>query len=237
MTTDTYTIQRLREFNHPDLSPYVVHFARRIGQPTPDVPKEILTLNGEERLQRILLEGQIRSHPMFQTEDPVVCFTECTPTAVCKVIADGRYEPYGIAFEKDTIFQRGGGPALYVRGDAFHFVENLPPELRAMCTRFWPGVHRPADSWAGYDNFIDSMSEWIFEREWRILGDGDPPAFRFKTADIAFLVLPHSRARVQLYLDMKTAKPKRAKNVANTASVFIDRRGNITDLRGVWVKS
>jgi hypothetical protein len=36
-------------------------------------------------------------------------------------------------------------------------------------------------------------SEWLHEREWRVRGDGDPPAFRFAWTDVAFLVAPDVR--------------------------------------------
>lgn len=132
-------VKRLEEFDHPDLSPFAIHFTGRNGTRTPHVRDEILKATPLQRLGHILIDQAIAAFPMFQTPDPVACFTECTRPAISKLIAERSYAPIGITFRKNTLFQRGGGPALYVRGDAFQEVNAFPPEIRALCTRFWPG--------------------------------------------------------------------------------------------------
>jgi hypothetical protein len=149
-------------------------------------------MNGPAKLAQILESGEIRAFPVFfGGEDPVVCFTECTQAGVQTLIRQRRYSPWGVAFTKDFIFKRGGGPAFYVRGDEWQYVENgFPTELRARCTKFWPG----AEFEKGLDSiFADQRllrpSEWTHEREWRILGEGYPPTFRFQYEEVAFLVV------------------------------------------------
>src|SRR5437763_1740339 len=115
----------LAEYHHPDLSNFVIHFVARTGRHVREVPDEILLASGFQRLLDILRERRIRPFPAFgqaAADTPVVCFTECTPGGVETLIAQGRYEPWGIAFKKDFIFRNGGGPAFYVRGDEWPLV-------------------------------------------------------------------------------------------------------------------
>jgi len=189
----TVNLLPLRRYEHPDLSNYVIHFVDRMGRPNDRVPPEIAAMNGPARLAQIFDAGEIRAFPVFFSgEDPVVCFTECTPAGVRTLIRERRYTPWGIAFSKDVIFGAGGGPAFCVRGDEWHLVEDasFPPALRARCTKLWPG----ADLGEGLtsilaDQRLKTPSEWTHEREWRVIGDGEPAAFRFRLEDVAFAVV------------------------------------------------
>lgn len=100
-------------------------------------------MNSLKRLRSILTDRSIRALPMFQTQDPVVCFTECTAAGVTAVIKQGRYEPIGIGFTKDAIFEKGGGPGvLRARGMHSSTSKTCPPSIRFLCTRFWPKGER-----------------------------------------------------------------------------------------------
>jgi hypothetical protein len=185
-------IYDLRRYSHPDLSNHLIHFVGRTGKANDRVPEDITELTAPGRLANILEEEAIRAFPVFfGGDDPVVCFTECTPAGVRTLIRERRYSPWGVAFTKDLIFKRGGGPAFYVRGDEWKHVENgFPPELRARCTKLWPGADfEPGLETIFADARLGTPSEWTHEREWRVFGDGDQPAFRFRTEDIAFVVV------------------------------------------------
>jgi hypothetical protein len=182
----------LRRYGSPDISAHLVHFVFRPGSHTDSVPEEIQQLPANARLETILREARILAFPVFGGYDPVVSFTECTPAGVSTLVVQGRYLPYGIGFSKDFIFAHGGGPAFYVRGDQYHLVESLPPPLRAMATRFWPGVIRDS-IFETVPRFQTTESQWLIEREWRIMGAGEPPGLKFHPTDVSFLVLPDAQ--------------------------------------------
>jgi len=185
-------IRPLRRYDHPDLSDHVIHFVERNGKTNDLVPDEITSLPAGERLAAIFESREIRAFPVFfGGNTPVVCFTECTRAGVRTLLREQRYAPWGIAFTKDFIFHRGGGPAFYVRGDEWKYVEaGFPPEIRARCTKLWPGADfEPGLESIFADGRLTKPSEWTHEREWRLFGEGDPPAFRFRDEDIAFLLV------------------------------------------------
>jgi hypothetical protein len=183
-------INPLRRYEHPDLSDYVIHFvSRRWGMRNDMVPHDIYAMSPKERLfEGVLTSGEIRAFRVFYGigADEVVCFTECTPEGVKAMIRQS-YDPWGVAFTKDFVFGRGGGPAFYVRGDEWDDVWNLPPRLRSRCTKFWPGA-APGPGEV-IDPALTKVCEFLPEREWRVLGTGDPASFRFESADVAFVVV------------------------------------------------
>jgi hypothetical protein len=180
-------IKALRKYGHPDLSDFVIHFVGHWGKMNNEVPEEISQMSYPERLfDGVLESGEIRAFRVFFGWDEVVCFTECTPAGVAAMIRD-RYKPWGVAFTKDFVFKRSGGPAFYVRGDEWDDVYQLPPRLRARCTKFWPGA--TPDTGEAFDPALGVESQWLPEREWRVLGAGDPPSFQFDPDDVAFVVV------------------------------------------------
>jgi hypothetical protein len=163
-----------------------------------------------------LAHGEIRAFRVFFGYDDVVCFTECTPAGVTAMVQE-RYEPWGVAFSKDLVFKRGGGPAFYVRGDEWDDVYHLPTRLRSRCTKFWPGAS--AEDGELLDPALTQDSQWLPEREWRVPGIGEPPSFQFDPDDVAFIVVADWRYASDKY-----------------PSVVIDRRtGAIDDPDGVWL--
>jgi hypothetical protein len=181
-------ISELRRYRHPDISDHVVHFSGRSGTAGPGVPNAIVAMKDWERLGQILVDQQIRAFPPFGTSEPVVCFTECTTAGIKTLMADRRYTPCGVAFSKDFVFRKGGGPALYVRGDEWEHVDELPAQLRARVTRRWPGATGAAG--APLPWYLERQSEWLHEREWRASRVGDPPRLSFEWSDIAFVIAP-----------------------------------------------
>jgi hypothetical protein len=92
-----------------------------------------------DRLMNILETKTIFPSPMpFLPRSPrAVCFTECTWDAL--VHLSEKYSYYGVVFSKRVIFEKGGGPALYVRGDLMKGLgENLPTAIEPFVQPFDP---------------------------------------------------------------------------------------------------
>lgn len=187
-----------------------------------------------ERLGQILVDQQIRAFPPFGANVPVVCFTECTTAGIKTLMVDHRYTPCGVAFSKDFVFRRSGGPALYVRGDEWEFVDELPAQLRARVTRLWPGA--TGDDGASLPWHLARASEWLHEREWRAAGTGDPPQLSFEWTDIAFVIAPDA-GWVNLIADFIDAfAPNYVTYFRAIPVVVVAPDGTaISDPHGVWV--
>src|SRR5262245_38620374 len=158
-------IRSLRTYNLPDIADHLIHWTGRISRPNDNVPSEITKLSASSRLHQILDDRKIRAFTGFGAGGPLVAFTESTQAAVLKLIGE-RYEPYGIGFSKQFVFEKCGGPALYVRGDewptATQALEGHP--LRRRLVRFWPGADPDGDE-EPLDDHIKNPSEWLHERE------------------------------------------------------------------------
>lgn len=106
----------------PDYSPFAVHFTRDKKFASPGLVKDghpafkFRELSAIDRLLSILRTKTIYATPMpfLPKSASAVCFTECMWDALTLLAV--RYSPYGLVFSKRLIFDRGGGPALYVRG-------------------------------------------------------------------------------------------------------------------------
>src|SRR5438045_3933931 len=120
----------------PDYSPLVVHFTasrqmvghRMIQDGHPLFSH--LQATAQERLRSILAERTIYASPMpfLPTQCEAVCFTECIWDGL-NFLADN-YSSYGLVFSKRLIFDAGGGPTLYLRGDTLReFGETIPREV------------------------------------------------------------------------------------------------------------
>jgi hypothetical protein len=183
---------QLRQYDLPDVGDHLIHFTGRSGSSF-DVPAEIRRLDPPDRLAQILHDGTIRAFPTFGTSyRPIVAFTESSEASVRRLITDRRYEPFGVGFSKQFIFDQGGGPVLYVRGDEWSAATGaLPGPLRARLVRFWPGAERqPGDPLGALDapqlpDHLRTASEWLHEREWRV-----PHDVAFAWTDVKFLLVP-----------------------------------------------
>lgn len=223
-------IRRLRTYDLPDVSDHLIHFTGRNGLRM-GVGSEISLLSPADRLLRILVEGRIRGFATFGTSGAeIVALTESTQPTVRKVIADGRYVPFGIGFSKQTVFEKNGGPVLYVRGDEWDDArETLPGPLRARLVRFWPGAE--ADAGEELPDHLANESQWLHEREWRVPGD-----FPFNWGEVAFLIVPNldwqatHAQQIELSAGEEYAEWFRA-----IPAVVIDFAGNVIhDGSGIW---
>lgn len=180
-------IRPLAPVGHPDFNDLVVHFTGRPG-PT-NASFDVTELSASQRLARILSEGRLRGFTMFNTGERAVCFTESTRRGAQWLVQSGRYRPCGVAFAKQLVFDRGGGPALYVRGDDWDAVAAWPSQLRLRATRFWPGAEAEGDEELSHE--LLTRSEWLVEREWRAPVD-DNGDWSFALGEVAFLIVPDS---------------------------------------------
>lgn len=181
-------VHPLPPLTHPDLNDWVVHFAGRDGQST--AAPEIQALSPRQRFVQIISESRLLGFEMFGAGGArAVCFTESTKEGCQWLVREGRYPPYGIVFSKQTVFARGGGPALYVRGDDWPHTWQWAPEMRARAVRLWPGA-TPDEGEPPLGGHLASQSWWLMEREWRALPNTPDHCWTFTWSDIAFLIVP-----------------------------------------------
>lgn len=188
-------VHPLRLNSSADLPDVVLHMTGRRGQKTADVLPIIDALNSAQRLASILWLRQLHAVPVFGSNWPVVCFTHATRRALAGMA--GRFDGVGIAFHAQSVFNAGGGPVLYVRGDEYDDVHDNPAlskVFRSRIVRWWPGATE-GDPAANFmlSTSLSGVSEWTHEREWRIPRPDDvdvPWAWNFTPADVAFLLVP-----------------------------------------------
>ncbi len=164
-----------------DYSPLVVHFTKSARMVREELILEddqlfsYKQINAKERLLSILTSRVIHASPMpFLPSDPrAVCFTECIWEGLANLV--GQYSSYGIVFSKRLIFDLGGGPALYLRGDNFVAVRGEIPELlHAFIAPFDPEARiRPG-----------VPLDWLHEREWRL-----PHSLEFTYANVEYVLV------------------------------------------------
>lgn len=177
-------VRPLRTYNVPDIADHVIHFTGRTGKRI-NVDPVIEALPDEQRLLQILIDQKVRGFETFGADGPVACLTESTKASISSLLGDKRYTPCGVGFTKQFAFDRGGGPALYIRGDEWPAAQSLPQPLRSRIVRFWPGAD-PQVQGEYIPNALSAPSEWLHEREWRVPGD-----LPFGWSDVAFLIVPH----------------------------------------------
>ena len=219
----------LRTYDLPDVGDHVIHFTGRTGKKA-EIELRIAQLPAQERLVHILVEGVVRGFQTFNAGAPVACFSESTAAAIPKLIRERRYEPCGVAFSKQLVFDQNGGPALYVRGDEWAAVDAaLPQPIRSRVVRFWPGAE--ADPGEDLPALLQRESQWLHEREWRV-----PTEFRFGWHDVKFLVVPHGgwQAFYASWIE-SWAGPEYSVVFENIPAVVIDENGNVLrDDTGIW---
>jgi hypothetical protein len=231
-------VHPLRTYNLPDIGDHLVHFTGRTGGRF-GVPEDIRDLDAPGRLAQILYQGRIRAVPTFGTGGrPIVAFTESSQASVLRLISEGRYTPWGIGFSKQPIFDQGGGPVLYVRGDEWNAATAaLPDPLRARLVRFWPGatwdVGDPPllDGAMQLPDALANPSEWLHEREWRVPND-----VVFGWGDVKFLIVPSPDwAALEAQQYGLAYGDEYAQHFAAIPLVAIDATGQLLyDGSGIW---
>ena len=132
-------------------------------------------VSARDRLENILKTQILYGSPMpwIDGNPQATCFTECVWQGLVRHTS--QFSCYGLVFNKRTIFEKGGGPALYVRGDHMNSIaSNLAVEQRVFVTPFDPeGVMKPG-----------VRLDFLHEREWRLPGD-----FKFEYSELEYVIV------------------------------------------------
>lgn len=142
---------KLRPVAHPDMSPLLTHFC---GRPRPPgrAWDWIKAMSPPQRLTNILREGGLRAFVTFSGGDPAVCLTEATTEGLNFLVRERGYAPWGLVFERQRVYDVGGGPVWYARTDEYQQLRyRVSPRVQSRLVRL------EAES-----------SDWLEEREWRI---------------------------------------------------------------------
>ena len=164
-----------------DMSKYVVHFTK--GGSDDDDYNAMMGIWGNEVLVPASRFGIGRRTAPTGTEQEAVCFSEIPPGQWDRLF-ERRGTKYGLAFTKQFILSRGGGPFWYVWRNTPHW-KTLRNMMRAAKEKadapIWnltPLIDAP-----GEYRDRDYLFDW--EREWRHVGP-----MGFEPDDVAFLLIP-----------------------------------------------
>lgn len=132
-------------------------------------------VTARDRLLSMLRDRAVHASPMpfLPTDRRAVCFTECIWEGLTRLAE--QYSAYGVVFSKRLIFDLGGGPALYLRGDTLGATrERIPEELHPFIAPFDPeATLRPG-----------VRLDWLQEREWRL-----PTSLTFEYANVEYVLV------------------------------------------------
>jgi hypothetical protein len=154
-----------RTIEHPELSQWLTHFVDR-GQgergENDCVPLRIRNMSAPGRLAAILWDGYLRAYRTFSQGDPAACFSETTKAGLQFLLEKRRYKPWALVVQRNSALTAGAGPVWYARTPEYKKLQKLNP---SPSLRQWAVELKPA-------------SDWLHEREWRIIPDpnGKPPS-------------------------------------------------------------
>lgn len=128
-----------------------------------------------EKMMNIIRARTVYASPVphLPNSPKAVCFTECIWGGLVQMAE--QYSQYGFVVSKRTVFEKGGGPALYVRGDTLKSIwDAVPCDLEPFIQPFDPhGALRSG-----------IILDWVHEREWRL-----PIDFEFDDGDIEYMIV------------------------------------------------
>jgi hypothetical protein len=142
----------------PDLTPYIIHLTKNT--------KKTDGYSGYDNLVSILLTGKIRGSKNFpgkiKGKSPAACFMDI-PFASLKYVltpenrdkTNPRYEPYGIVLRKQTAYDEGCRPVLYLSNNELKL-------LKIPGSEYWRVVRLEVSE--------QGWISWLHEREWRCKG-------------------------------------------------------------------
>jgi hypothetical protein len=162
---------------HPDLPTTLVHFTGR-PRAASDVPPDFADATAEERMVRILIEGELRATTVFGADRPVICFSEPSEAARRVMLRNGvtkrgPYAPWGLIFDRGELIAAGARPVLYLSSEEWADTDDLPHRLRNRRVRYDPG-----------------RADWLHEREWRLcFGRRDTPRLKLTPELVAGVIV------------------------------------------------
>lgn len=192
---------------NPDLPDVLLHMTGRHGERHSSLLSAIAEMSPASRLGSILDMRTLWASNTFDTWCPVVCFTQTTRRAMAS-LNGRRFDGVGIAFHVQPVFDEGGGPALYVRGDEYdelHGSPTLSVQARSRMVRYWPGARPAQDTDPPLPRSLSGISEWLHEREWRlprpasVTGDW---GWKFQPEHVAFVLVPNATVLQELITDL-----------------------------------
>lgn len=128
--------------NRSDITPYLIHWCKNDRFDYDEAFQCLLNILISEKL--------IASSELIMGKHHVICFSEAPIKEVVRH-HHGKYLPFGIAYLKKTIFEKGGRPVIYQTKEEY---SKLPIDLQ------WRHV--------SYNPSGDSPCDFTWEREWRI---------------------------------------------------------------------
>ncbi|MYD51464.1 MAG: hypothetical protein F4W93_08270 [Dehalococcoidia bacterium] len=172
------------QYKSVDYSPFLIHLTRDTGKGHGKITGESLIRPSHDlfqftestafdKLQAILETKSIKAAPQpdLPNKPEAACFSETVWGSIRTLT--GNFSSYGIGFNKKVIFDRGGGPVLYTRGDIVQDLSlSIPPQLEPFVKPF-----DPLGQWLEESNFL-------YEREWRV-----PRTLQFEFEDIQFILV------------------------------------------------
>lgn len=169
--------------SHPtswdDMSNYVVHFTK--GGDLGDDYDTIMSIYSSGVLKAQSSFGIGRSRAPEGADQSAVCFSEIPPGEWGRLVAR-RKTKYGLAFTKQFVVDRGGGPIWYAwKGtpQAYSLDDMMNRAATDETAPIWaitPMIDSPGDTY-----------QFDWEREWRHCGD-----LRFSPSDVSFLLIPEN---------------------------------------------
>lgn len=112
-------------------------------------------MDARTRLASILWQEKLRTLLTFSGGYPATCFTEAKLDGLHFMIQQRGYKPWGLIFDRQSVYNAGGGPVWHTRQEQFDLFER-DPSLRSWAVRLEAG-----------------SSDWLEEREWRIVRHTD----------------------------------------------------------------
>lgn len=95
-------------------------------------------LDARGRVESILWEGRLRAFVTWSGGDPAVCFTEATLRGLEYLIGNVGYSAWGLVFERQSVYDAGGGPVWHVRADEYRTLRALSSRVQAWSVRLLP---------------------------------------------------------------------------------------------------
>ena len=206
-----------------DYSPFLIHLTRDTGSGQGKITGESLMSPSHElfafrqstaidKLLSILDTRSIRAAPLpdLPNNPEAACFSETVWGSIRTLT--GNFSSYGIGFNKKVIFERGGGPVLYARGDIIQALSSsIPEKLEPFVKPF-----DPLGEWLEESNFL-------YEREWRVPGTLD-----FEFADIQFILVDSYRDASTIIHTIGSA------NIPEDRVIVMESHRRVMDTWGVF---
>jgi hypothetical protein len=118
-------------------------------------------MSASMRLTSILWQQTLGTVITFSGGSPAACFTEALLPGLGFMIQRRGYQPWGVLFRRQEVYDAGGGPVWHARREQYDLLAQ-DDRLRSWAVRLEAG-----------------SSDWLEEREWRIPRHGGVSLLEF----------------------------------------------------------